>query len=93
MEYEELKQWLDWHVDSLRDQRDHAAFNSQIETTESRAWIQLYRGIELAADLMGLTLLHEVREDQEYPHWYSFWYRETEFVQMGEEPLPEGKEG
>lgn len=99
MEYEKVKQWLDALIENMEQTQSLRDFNNQLKTcTESRRYIQLFKGIEIAADVMGLPLMEEevakTTTYANYPRYrYSFVYNNTTFSQIEKERLRHVKEG
>lgn len=88
MEYEKIRDWLDKLAELQKEQQQLSFFNSQIATTCGLDDIQIHRGIEIVADVMGLSLTETFRKGYEYPYKYSFSYEGVLFIQISTERLP-----
>lgn len=87
MEYENIKDWLDKLVDNRNEAIALTVHNASIWTTTCDSErIQLYKGIDIVAGFMGLQLEEKYIND-EYPHMYTFRYRDVEFVQLSGKKL------
>lgn len=89
MEYAEIKEWLDRHVRHFKEGNELEQFNSQISALTWDTKIQMFSGIKLVADIMGLDLVKTVRKrkDVEYPYKYSFVYDGVMFIQLSKERM------
>ncbi|MBO5282078.1 MAG: hypothetical protein J6B43_02960 [Lachnospiraceae bacterium] len=79
MEFEEIKEWLDWHVADIKERKEHRHFDNNIRTCYPGDDIQMSKGIELVADILGAKL--EERQQGDYRR-LSFMYGETEVIQL-----------
>lgn len=80
MEFEEIKEWLDWHVADIKERRAHAQLNSSICTCFTEGYIHMHRGIEIIADALGIKL--EVKKLTDDVLQYSFMHDGIEVVQL-----------
>lgn len=87
MEYENIKEWMDRQVDRTREQTASKDFNNRIRTSADGN-VMFYEGIDIVADIMGIPLAEEIREDARFRYRYSFLYREIEFLQYEKQRLP-----
>jgi hypothetical protein len=87
MEYEKIKEWLDKLVRNLKEAQELENFNSQIMCCCPCTTIQIYKGIDIIADVMGIELNVEKGWHDEYPFRYSFVYDGIVFSQIGKERL------
>lgn len=81
MEIEEIKEWLDWHVENIKDRLAHRQFNGNIQVCYPELSIQLVAGIEIIADVLRLEL--RKRKQGNYKR-LSFMYGEAEVIQLEE---------
>lgn len=86
MEYEKVKEWLDKLIKNLKEAQENEHFNNQIIAIGPGEKIQIFRGIEIIADVMGVEL-KETRICSIYPFEYSFVYGGVEFHQLSGERL------
>lgn len=92
MEFTDLKEWMDFQAKFYKDAKMSSSFNSQISVCNMYGGgVQMYRGIEIIADMLGLEMKEEVYEDPEYPYTYIVFYDDVPFYQLEEERL--GKYG
>lgn len=88
MEFETVKEWLDKLIDTYTELKNLKYCNTQIEICGVHDFIQVYSGIEIIADAMGIKLWTKYdKENTEYPYKYYFGYRGYEIMQICEEPL------
>lgn len=87
MEFSEVKDWLDAHVDIIEQEKQLMHLNSSVRSLHPMELIFLDTGIEIIADIMGLELECTVNEDRNYPYRYAIVYRNIEFVQGELKPL------
>lgn len=85
MEYTDVKEWLDWHADSLKWRNRMEQFGNHICTVPAGDYIQLYEGIEIVADIMGLDLIED-RKNEGYYRYY-FLYQNVKFMQLSKERI------
>lgn len=83
MGYQEIKDYLDGLIHARDEARSKEAFNSNIRAilVTFRKDIQMFEGIEIVANVMGLQLDSEQRKDGETE--FSFVYAGTKFFQLG----------
>lgn len=83
MEYQEIKDWLDRIVIMQTAAASYEDFNSSIQAVllTNKKRIQLYVGIEIVADVMGLQLDSMDRTDGLTE--YFFTYSGFKFFQLG----------
>lgn len=81
MEYQEIKDWLDRLILLNGAAKGYEDLTTSIQAIMSRVGIQLYKGIEIVADVMGLQLDSRKRSDGEIE--YFFIYSGVEFFQLG----------
>ena len=95
MDYENIKTWLDTLIDHLHQEQALEQFNNQIYLTSPDTDIYFRQGIDLVADIMGLELRERDISDMKIkPNYvYSFTYRDTKFLQLGEKRLETGTGG
>lgn len=88
MEYEKIKAWLDALIENMEQAQCLRDFNNQLRTINTKErHIQLFKGIEIAADVMGIPL-NEKKVELEYGRYrYSFVYNNTTFTQLTDERL------
>ena len=86
MKYEEIKEWLDFWVNSIEEQRKHVSFNNQICTYEPNNYV-FVKCIDQVADVMGMELKENIYAVGDFPYVYSFIYRGVEFLQSYETRL------
>lgn len=91
MEYEEIKEWLDFWVDSIEEQRKHVLFNSHIRTHDLDDFI-FVSDIEQVADIMGIKLIEEICPEYVFKYKYSFTYRGLGFINTYKSRLPQFEE-
>lgn len=87
MEFEKVKQWLDDLVDTYKRMNELSTYNEVISTCIYRESIQLFRCIDIVADIMGIKLEEKYTADREYPFEYSFEYRGCKFNQLSQSRL------
>lgn len=88
MEYEKMKEWLDRLVANAKEALELSSFgNDVIVTTVHSRNIQIFQGIEIIADTMGIQLEEKERGDDEYPYKYGFQYQGVCIFQITEERL------
>ena len=85
MEYEEIKEWLDKLVINLKEAQELEYFNEQINTCVMNRQVQIYKGIDIIADVMGIELNIEEDMGCVYPFSYSFMHDGVIFFQLAEE--------
>lgn len=86
MEYEDVKAWLDWQMKNAEERRKNEAFNSDICMTSTPDYIQMYKGIDIVADILGADL--KERRLKEY-YCYYFFYNGVEVTQLSDRRLGE----
>lgn len=91
MKYEEIKEWLDFWVDSIEEQRKHVSFNNQICTYEPNNYV-FVKCIDKVANVMRTELKENIYAVGDFPYVYSFIYRGVEFLQSYETRLPQFEE-
>ena len=95
MEYEKIKEWLESLILTTNARLNLVNFNSEIKSIAIDYCVHIYKGIDIIADVMGLSLSIEQRDDNPlFPYRYSFIYKGMEFFQITDEELPQfgGKE-
>lgn len=84
MEPEEIREWLDRLIQNRLEEDDLRYFNSQISAVPQAYFIQLAKGIEIAAEAAGAELMEESTctsdQKQKILKQY-FTYRGKTFVQ------------
>lgn len=81
MEYQEVKDWLDNLICVQNEAKRIEKFNSNIEAIMvSTPNIQIYTGIEIIADIMGLKLESRERTDGDKELYFN--YSKTRFFQL-----------
>lgn len=84
MEYQEIKDYLDNLIRVYKESRAAESFNSEIKaiTVSYKEMIHIHKGIDILADVMGIPLEVEERDDAEFRFEYSFKYRDFLFFQI-----------
>ena len=82
MEYQDIKHWLDELIRLKSESKSLENFNSEIQSIiYSYPEIQLFNGIEIIVDIMGLKLFAKRWRDNKTE--YSFRYEGVKFFQIG----------
>lgn len=87
MEFTDAREWLDALVDNLEQRKNLTYFNNQIRTTGGTGDIQIYTGIDILADLLGIELEEEIFKGMEYPYCCYFFYRNIKIFQLSRERM------
>ena len=89
MEYEAVKEWLDQLVANRNELHNLQFFNNKIEVCGVHDSIQIYQGIEILADAMGVKLNMQRNHEEVYPYPYRYYFNYCgyEIVQVCVEPL------
>ena len=90
MKYTDVKEWMDALIENMEERKNLTCFNNQIRTTSESGDIQIYTGIDILADLLGIELKEESLEDIEYPYLYYFFYRGKKICQIKKERMIAG---
>lgn len=91
MEYQVAKDYLDNLIRVQNEAKSSAYFNSSIQAIiiADPESVHMYRGIEIIADVMGLTLgEREWRYKEDVRTEYFFIYSGVEFFQLGSSDDP-----
>lgn len=81
-DYIGVRAWMDKLVDMVRDYKTLKYYNNQISTCNSFDSVQIYKGIDILADVMDLPLNESETQDKEYPYNYSVFYHGVRFYQI-----------
>ena len=85
MQEEQIREWLDDVIDNMKDREALSEFSNQISICNPVNWVHLSKGIEIAADLLGVPLKKELH-GKGYKYKLSFTYKGVEVMQLvGEE--------
>ena len=90
MDRESVKSKLDNLVESAKLYRSNQEISDDISmcslfgSLHEQGGMQVYRGIEAIAQLMGLEIKEGKFDMGEYPYMYSFEYRDILFYQLSE---------
>ena len=86
MEYTDVKEWLDWQIKDAEERRKNEPLNSDICAISTPDEIQMYKGIDIVADILGAEL--KERRLKEY-YCYYFFYNDVEVLQLSDRRLGE----
>lgn len=89
MEYEEIKAWLDWQVNNIKERECMSEFNGQIMVQEPDKIILVHKGIEILADVAGAELRVERQDHKWLPYVWQFEYRGIIFRTYKKEGKPD----
>lgn len=90
MEFKDVKEWLDANIEHRKKLPEYEDFNEQIQlcTVNKKNTLQVYKGIDIIADVVGAELMQkEDWEDEELPYYYYFMYEGFEVFQLSRERL------
>lgn len=84
MEFTDIKEFMDFHVESYKNTRGTNEFNNQIKLClpYSLGGIHIYFGIDVIADMLGLDICEIVTDDFDYPFRYEIEYEGVTFFQI-----------
>lgn len=86
MEYAEVKEWLDRLVQNYNELHELKLFNTSVSLCTA-SYVQLFKGIDIIADIMGFHLTEKDYETSEFRYEYSFMYEGIKFLELHEERM------
>lgn len=89
MEFENIKEWLDFHAGTYKRVTNTKQFDIGLSICEPYGFdgIPMIEGIDIAADTMGLRLRESKVDMEHFKFKYSFFYNGVKFYQLTEERL------
>lgn len=87
MEYAEVKEWLDRLVQNYNELHELQEFNTSVSICTGCDGVQLFKGIDIVADVMGFSLTEKDEEIGQFRYRYSFMYEGVEFFELFEERM------
>lgn len=87
---EDVKEWVDALIDNMEERKNLTSFNTQIQAAGVTGDIQIYKGIDVLADLFGVALEEEIYKGMEYPYCCYFFYRNIKIFQLSRERMITG---
>lgn len=82
MEFTDAREWLDALIANAEERRNLTYFNNQIRAMSEPGYIQIYTGLDILSDLLGVELEEEILKGSEYPYCYYFIYRGIKICQV-----------
>lgn len=86
MEYAEVKEWLDRLVQNYNELKELKEFNTSVSICTA-SYVQIFKGIDIIADIMGFHLSEKDYETSEFRYEYSFMYEGIKFLELCEERM------
>ena len=87
MEYAEVKEWLDRLVHNYNEHHELSKLNESVSVCTTSYGIQLFKGIDIIADVMGFCITEKDEETSQFRYNYSFMYEGVEFFELHEERM------
>lgn len=87
MEYAEVKEWLDRLVQNYNELHELSELSTSVEICTGSNGVQLFKGIDIVADVMGFSLTEKDEETSQFRYRYSFMYEGVEFFELFEERM------
>lgn len=86
MNYTEVRAWMDAQVEHIQNGKNNEMCGSEIVAI-APAYVTLYIGIDIVADIMELEVTERYYADRKCPYYYSLTYKDIEFTQISETQL------